>query len=693
MSSMNVWDACQISDEQSLLIQQLMDGCESLDNPPASSGAETMSPKRSSESDGENGLTSAKDLSLGGIDGLHAALIQTEHTCSNFIGDLDKMLLTLQELANSQDSVTGRTNLLMMSCESLMEEQHTLQQTIDYLNEVLSPFDEIEAVAILLGIPVDARGKPMMNVPSSSSSSSTSAPHAEGIIDPRSPEFQGVLIKLSKALSSLQAQSESGSVFKDADKYLRWLRQLQHRATSLVAKAMRDLLTQACTACIEASKKTGFGAGGGGSGGNEDVPLESTPVYQKFRGLGFRMRELSALLLVPKQYGYSNGDEFLMSGRGNKENGEDDVSVMQEVKQTYVSIRNELLLTFVKEIGLSKLIEKKSESGKGTAGPATTSSLCPGIRHAYSVLLRVAQLEQQLFDSLFRVNPNSAVVTASPRSSPRGSEAPTPKFFSSEEHDGSSTPGSYYSAGSSEEVMKIVECLCNIVGDDLRPFIIRESSVDELCRIVTTLSEDVRSQIVALNTSGAATNFSFNAALTKKLVQGLDLTISDTQERLAYCAETQLRLQVQLFDPLPSHLAYPDLLENAAQLRAQATTQPTATATSHVEDLSRTWYPPLKHSLSLLSKLFGVVEKSVFEDFARRCVSACVKVCSGYTVVCFARVIKLVFCLGAATRLGRSQEASGRSTAWRPFPCETSSHSPRAVASLRDSITGNGKEA
>lgn len=32
-----------------------------------------------------------------------------------------------------------------------------------------------------------------------------------------------------------------------------------------------------------------------------------------------------------------------------------------------------------------------------------------------------------------------------------------------------------------------------------------------------------------------------------------------------YCAETKLRLQVELFEPMPSHQAYPDILEKAAE--------------------------------------------------------------------------------------------------------------------------------
>ncbi len=41
---------------------------------------------------------------------------------------------------------------------------------------------------------------------------------------------------------------------------------------------------------------------------------------------------------------------------------------------------------------------------------------------------------------------------------------------------------------------------------------------------------------------------------------------------------------------------------------------------SAVADVYETWYPPMRSTLSLLSKLYGVVEMAVFEDFARRAI-------------------------------------------------------------------------
>mmetsp|Transcript_30270 Transcript_30270/g.50665 ORF Transcript_30270/g.50665 Transcript_30270/m.50665 type:complete len:558 (-) Transcript_30270:114-1787(-) len=202
--------------------------------------------------------------------------------------------------------------------------------------------------------------------------------------------------------------------------------------------------------------------------------------------------------------------------------------------------------------------------------------------------------------------------------------------------------GEFIAAVETEQVICIIEAIANATRDFLRPFIIRESSVEELCRVVSALSEDVRSQMLAMPVP---------TPLLKQLLSGLDGTVNDAKERLSYCAEMQIRLQVQMFEPRPSHLAYPDILEEfvlntsgkannndnedvvAAAMAAVpvipgstgAGTGTTPTPSVVVVDVYQTWYPPMRQTLSLLSKLYGVVEASVFEDFARRSVDLCVQ--------------------------------------------------------------------
>lgn len=78
-----------------------------------------------------------------------------------------------------------------------------------------------------------------------------------------------------------------------------------------------------------------------------------------------------------------------------------------------------------------------------------------------------------------------------------------------------------------------------------------------------------------------------------------------------------------MFEPISSQLAYPELLHHDETALVSPSE---SSAQRGMDDVSRTWYPPLKSTLALLSKLYGVVEMAVFEDFARRGVFLCVQV-------------------------------------------------------------------
>ena len=275
-------------------------------------------------------------------------------------------------------------------------------------------------------------------------------------------------------------------------------------------------------------------------------------------------------------------------------------------------------------------------------------SLCANIRRAYSTLIRITQLEQQLFESLFRINKTTI------------------------NNSINESINTNISIDESTEVLSIIQNICNTTNDCLRPLIIHESNVDELCKVINILAEDVRSQITAMNSS-----LSIN--IINSLMLALEYSISDTQERLSYCVEVKLRQDIQLFNPLPSHLAYPELLETTqlqhetaqkqneidrkqfeidqkqqendskqrkiaqlstetnetTQLQSESTdlqletiqlqieTSSTQYITTNQEDISITWYPTLKSSLALLSKLYGILDMLIFEDFAARCIHIC----------------------------------------------------------------------
>ena len=197
--------------------------------------------------------------------------------------------------------------------------QHSLQATVDVLKTTLAPFNDVEGVAGLLGIPFDARGLPTKANEKSAHRSEIKAITDSFNIDPRAPEFKDVLIRLSTALKTLK-----GVNFLDSARYHRWLVQLQCRAASLVARSMRELLEGAANSCTVPPVKRGMGTSRGdgssafdrnkGQQGGTETPLESNPIYAKFRGLGFRMRELTSLLKIA-----TPGDE--LSPIGNTSGG------------------------------------------------------------------------------------------------------------------------------------------------------------------------------------------------------------------------------------------------------------------------------------------------------------------------------------------------------------------------------------
>ena len=78
-----------------------------------------------------------------------------------------------------------------------------------------------------------------------------------------------------------------------------------------------------------------------------------------------------------------------------------------------------------------------------------------------------------------------------------------------------------------------------------------------------------------------------------------------------------------VFPTTEEHLANTDTsTARAASTPTHAASTPATASgtTSAVTDVYQTWYPPMRNALSLLSKLYGVVELGVFEDFARRAI-------------------------------------------------------------------------
>jgi hypothetical protein len=108
------------------------------------------------------------------------------------------------------------------------------------------------------------------------------------------------------------------------------------------------------------------------------------------------------------------------------------------------------------------------------------------------------------------------------------------------------------------------------------------------------------------------------------------------QERLIYRAQAYIKDHVEGYLPKPDNLAYPGKLEALAAKAAAAT----AASTEHAvegeiteasngdnhedeEAAAGQWYPPVRSTLLLLSKLYRCIDARIFAGLAQEAVAAC----------------------------------------------------------------------
>ena len=435
--------------------------------------------------------------------------------------------------------------------------QHTYAQTVEILRSTLQPFNDIEQISTVLGIPFDTLHLHTNSNTTTNNTNTTSTT----TLDPRSAEFKEILTKISKTAIYLKTHND----IMDSKRYIQYLHTLEIRITSIITRNMNEIIEKITKQCIEINEQKIFNKYKRKNDVIIDLPIESMPIYQKFRSISYRLRELSSLLLKGpfyqalllnnlinnsknhsnnnknklKYYSTTNNNNTTTStttGVYNVEGGDLEIPLLTEVKEGYVVYRNQLLLSFMRDQWIStietiyntttssnnsstssinntnyssgidlikifeenKLIKPHSTTITDTTSTTNTTqktaiSLCTGIRQAFSILLRITQLELQLFESLFilptttsSTSGNSTMENNLEESSPRTPRTPTTP----------TTTTSSTTTNITIEVNSIVQSIANHTRDYLRPFIIRESSVDELCRVVAALSEDVRSQML-----------------------------------------------------------------------------------------------------------------------------------------------------------------------------------------------------
>jgi len=731
----SLWDCCDLDAEEAALIQIIKDTLsKEISNKSAAAASENQLERTPKTSSFENKL--------------YDSLIGAEANCKDLLEESNEIIVALSSLSSHYNEVSGRSNTLTKTCEQLLEQQHFLHQTVEVLDTSLVPFDHIEKSAVALGLPVDISAANKVAAKGSggnlASAVSVSASGAgrEGIVgaalDPRSAEFKEILNQLTVGMEFLTSHTD----MHDAAKYFKYLLLLHHRSCSVITKSMKELLQSAGQLCRDnfgstrLVPKNGLGQSGPGStggvnrsksGGNlsaagaaggvstvssDVIVLESSYIYSKFKGLGYRMRELSSLLAqysanidtlvaahcqmaangpagekkpeiqrsssfnsgggglsrsgssgngwivdaVMGQMSNSSGGSGGSTGMGQGPSSLLNTDLFVDIKQYYIELRLELLKPVLHDMLYSSSVGDRGSSGAdaaaGLSGPMSSSSLCFDVRYIFTTLLRISTLELQLFRVLFNSS-NAGSAPGSPRSVPS-----TPSAGGAVAVIGSRAAAS----GKEAEVCQIIELLCRYIEENIRPRIIREYSVDELCHIITILQHDLISQVHAscgnmnmsisqlapespsLNASPRSngTEFSNSAVagqIKSLLLSSIHRIVNETQERLLYNVELEIRNNVQLFEPTAAvHLNYPDSLVSVAdsvdgaKAVAGSTDDSSGRGTGDgsggggtMSLIVQSWYPTLRSSLSLLSKLYGIIDASVFEDVSRRIISLCVK--------------------------------------------------------------------
>ncbi|KAL8277753.1 hypothetical protein RQP46_009875 [Phenoliferia psychrophenolica] len=190
-----------------------------------------------------------------------------------------------------------------------------------------------------------------------------------------------------------------------------------------------------------------------------------------------------------------------------------------------------------------------------------------------------------------------------------------------------------------KEVYSFLENLCDYLYDSLRPRILHEPRLEVLCELCTVLTA-----MMALDTSRTADDddddddaLSLSSSLPNTLGRLrfsvlLETILQDSQTRLVFRAQAVIQSEVLYYVPVPDDLAYPTKLEGHAHEGLTLWTEDERLREGMGdgpgfrlprEEAQETWYPTLKRTVWVLSKLNTYVNNAIFEDFAGEAVTLC----------------------------------------------------------------------
>ena len=258
------------------------------------------------------------------------------------------------------------------------------------------------------------------------------------------------------------------------------------------------------------------------------------------------------------------------------------------------------------------------------------------IRASCSYVMMICLREYKLFNEFFdlsltlRKSLMSTSVTATP--SKRMSKV-LPKTARSEQRTPSKSPPATYSyaqekneenganiISGAKRISALIKDLCELLYSYLRPFVIQTSSMQTLCDVIHILQAEIQEHLTTKHEDDQDENVGANSNIPE-FDRTIVRIIEDAQERLVFRTQIHLRDEVQFYEITEQDLNYyarlKKLNESAPGEDLQNESQNEITRYSD-------WSPILEKTLSVLSKVYPVLNHSVFEFLAYEAVSCCV---------------------------------------------------------------------
>lgn len=167
----------------------------------------------------------------------------------------------------------------------------------------------------------------------------------------------------------------------------------------------------------------------------------------------------------------------------------------------------------------------------------------------------------------------------------------------------------------------LLEILCSVLYDSLRPVIIHMNHMETLTELCSILKVEMIEDHVQQKGEELA---AFEVVVLQML--------EDVQERLVYRAQAYIESDIQKYSPAPGDLAYPEKLiigsssdTDKEEKSAEGEEKKSKELPAALVDLQGMWYPTVRRTLVCLSKLYRCISKETFEGLSQEALSFCIQ--------------------------------------------------------------------